>query len=88
MSLEPPRVNVALGKNVSFSCLASAGEPQWLKDGVLLRPGSFSGRIRIIGKSNLQIIEATKEDQGMWQCMVKVDRETKQSSAELWVGGK
>ena len=59
-----------------------------MKDGVMLRDGSFSGRIKFIGKSKIQIADVVKEDQGMWQCFVRVDNEMRQSAAELWVGGK
>lgn len=57
----------------------------WLKDGQPLR---FSARVRQMSESRLQIVSVSREDRGMYQCIVKNDWEMSQGSAELQLGGR
>lgn len=58
---------------------------QWLKDG---QPLNFGSRIRQISNTQIQIYSVSKEDKGMYQCIVKNDLEMSQGSAELQLGGE
>uniref|UniRef100_A0A1A9WXF4 Ig-like domain-containing protein n=1 Tax=Glossina brevipalpis TaxID=37001 RepID=A0A1A9WXF4_9MUSC len=55
----------------------------WLKDGQPLRSGA---RVRLLSKEHIRITSITKEDKGMYQCMVKNDIESVQATAELRLG--
>lgn len=45
-------------------------------------------RVRLLSKEHMRITSITKEDKGMYQCMVKNDLESVQATAELRLGGK
>jgi Down syndrome cell adhesion protein len=92
LNLHPDKLTVDLGKNAEFTCQAS-GEPQpgpvtWLKDGSVLRSGSGAGRVRFLSQNRIAINGVVREDQGIYQCVVKNDYETGQKSAQLGLGGE
>lgn len=70
----------------------SSSTIHWLKDGVpLLSAAGTSGgsRVRFIGHNRISIQSVTREDQGMYQCIVKNDYYgSVQQSAQLLLGGK
>ncbi|KAH8378332.1 hypothetical protein KR093_010752 [Drosophila rubida] len=55
----------------------------WFKDGKTLRSGA---RVRLLSKEHIRITSIVKEDKGMYQCIIKNDIESTQSSAELRLG--
>jgi len=92
VSIHPEKLTVDLGKNAEFTCTAS-GEPLpssivWLKDGTILRTGSSAGRVRFLSQNRIIISGVVREDQGIYQCVVKNDYETGQQAAQLRLGGK
>ncbi|KAK6619885.1 hypothetical protein RUM44_006285 [Polyplax serrata] len=84
--IHPPIQSVHLGKTADLQC-SHQGFPitsiQWLKDGQSLR---FGPRIRQVTNTQIQIFSVSKEDRGMYQCVVKNDIEMCQGSAELRLG--
>lgn len=56
----------------------------WMKDGQPVRYGS---RVRLLTEKILQIFSSTKEDKGMYQCIVKNDYDMSQGVAEIQLGG-
>nr|CAD7393258.1 unnamed protein product [Timema cristinae] len=55
----------------------------WLKDSQPLRTGA---RVRLVAKEHVHLVEVSKEDRGMYQCVVKNDVEMAQGTAELALG--
>lgn len=43
--------------------------------------------MRLLSKEHIRITSIVKEDKGMYQCLIKNDFESAQSSAELRLGG-
>lgn len=79
--IDPPTQTIDFGRPAQFVCHFS-GNPiktvSWLKDG------------KSIGHSDaiLRIESVKKEDKGMYQCVIRNDQESAQSSAELKLGGR
>ncbi|EEB19411.1 Down syndrome cell adhesion molecule precursor, putative [Pediculus humanus corporis] len=75
--VHPSTQSVHLGKMAEFQC-SYQGFPitsiYWLKDGQMLR---FNSRIRQISDTQIQIYSVSKEDKGMYQCMIKNEFEMK-----------
>ncbi|XP_030383245.1 Down syndrome cell adhesion molecule-like protein Dscam2 [Scaptodrosophila lebanonensis] len=85
-SIHPSRQTINLGQIVDLICTISGYPKQsivWLKDGKTLRAGA---RVRLMSKEHIRITSIVKEDRGMYQCVVKNDLESIQSSAELRLG--
>lgn len=79
--IDPAMQIVDFGRPVVFTCHFS-GNPvktvSWLKDG------------KSIGHNDaiLRIESVKKEDKGMYQCVIRNDQESAQSSSELKLGGR
>lgn len=73
-----------------FNCSVSGspiGLVQWLRNGEpLLTEGN--GKIKLLDTLTLVVNRVTRHDRGMYQCVVRNDRESAQGSAELRLGGK
>uniref|UniRef100_A0A1I8PU60 Ig-like domain-containing protein n=2 Tax=Stomoxys calcitrans TaxID=35570 RepID=A0A1I8PU60_STOCA len=85
-AIQPTVQTVNLGKTADLICSISGFPKQsisWLKDGHPLRAGA---RVRLLSKEHMRITSITKEDKGMYQCMVKNDLESVQATAELRLG--
>ncbi|KAI9578572.1 hypothetical protein GQX74_009146, partial [Glossina fuscipes] len=85
-AIQPTVQTVNLGKTADLICSISGFPKQsisWLKDGQPLRSGA---RVRLLSKEHIRITSITKEDKGMYQCMVKNDIESVQATAELRLG--
>ena len=86
--MEPETQTVDVGKEVIFRCRV-LGFPvsviQWTHNGMLLKMG---GRVSLLAKDVIRIESVHRNDRGMYQCLVKNDRESAQASAQLKIGGK
>ncbi|XP_020714029.1 Down syndrome cell adhesion molecule-like protein Dscam2 [Ceratitis capitata] len=85
-SIQPTIQTVNLGKTANLICSISGFPKQtiiWLKDGQPLRSGA---RVRLLSTEHIRITSITKEDKGMYQCIVKNDLESAQGTAELRLG--
>ncbi|XP_049302863.1 Down syndrome cell adhesion molecule-like protein Dscam2 [Bactrocera dorsalis] len=85
-SIQPTVQTVNLGKTANLICSISGFPKQsvlWLKDGQPLRSGA---RVRLLSTEHIRITSITKEDKGMYQCIVKNDLESAQATAELRLG--
>ncbi|XP_070065018.1 cell adhesion molecule Dscam2-like isoform X1 [Drosophila virilis] len=85
-SVQPRIQTVNLGHTADLICSTSGFPKQqvlWFKDGKPLRSGA---RVRLLSKEHIRITSVVKEDKGMYQCMIKNDLESSQSSAELRLG--
>ena len=86
--LEPDTQTVDVGKEIIFRCRI-LGSPvthvHWIHDGNLLKMG---GRFSLLSKDMLRIESVHRSDRGMYQCLVKNERESAQASALLKIGGK
>ena len=59
---------------------------EWLHDGVPVL-SSQDTRIRLLAPLSLMIGAVGRRDKGMYQCLVRSDKENAQASAELKLGG-
>lgn len=78
------------GENAVFNCSISGspiGHNYWLRNGELLSVDE-NPRIRLLSPLVLAISSVTRHDRGMYQCVVRNDRESAQGSAELRLGGE
>jgi hypothetical protein len=78
---------VDLGGDAELTCAVAGfphGAPVWLKDGAPLRESS---RVRMPSPERLQLVGVAKEQRGMYQCVVRSERDMAQSAAELRLGG-
>ncbi|XP_077484140.1 cell adhesion molecule Dscam1-like isoform X2 [Amblyomma americanum] len=86
--VHPDRQTVDLGGAASFNCIPS-GHPVstmvWIKDGRALRPGDARVLVSPDGRS-LVVQPVSREDAGMYQCLVRNDRDSAQGSARLKLG--
>ncbi|XP_026843877.1 Down syndrome cell adhesion molecule-like protein Dscam2 [Drosophila persimilis] len=85
-SIQPAVQTVSLGHTADLVCSVSGFPTQniiWMKDGGTLRTGS---RVRLLSNEHIHISSIVKEDKGMYQCILKNDFESTQSSAELRLG--
>lgn len=77
------------GENALFNCTVSGspiGRVQWFHNGeTLLTEGN--PRLRLLNNLALSVVDVTRHDKGMYQCVVQNDRESSQGSAELRLGG-
>ncbi|RWS27565.1 Down syndrome cell adhesion molecule-like protein Dscam2, partial [Leptotrombidium deliense] len=95
VSVEPKRVEVDVGKSVTFNCTVT-GTPvtsiYWLKDRRPLIIDAFesiaaeSKRIFVQQPYALSIRSVNREDAGMYQCVASNDFESAQASSELRIG--
>lgn len=80
-NIEPAVQTIDFGRPAVFTCHFS-GNPiktmRWMKD------GKFIDHTDAI----LRIESVKKEDKGMYQCVIKNDQESAQSTAELKLGGR
>jgi hypothetical protein len=80
-AIEPQVQTIDFGRPAVFTCRFS-GNPiktmRWMKD------GKFIDHTDAI----LTIPSVKKEDKGMYQCVIKNDQESAQSTAELKLGGR
>lgn len=80
------------GESATFNCTVSGspvGSVQWLRNGEPLVAGTADsgGRIRLMSPLVLVVGSVTRHDRGIYQCIVRNDRESAQGSAELRLGG-
>ncbi|XP_071054820.1 cell adhesion molecule Dscam2 [Onthophagus taurus] len=76
------------GESAIFNCSVSGspvGRSYWLRNGEVLSPDG-NPRIRLLSPLVLAINRVTRHDRGMYQCVVRNDRESAQGSAELRLG--
>lgn len=59
---------------------------EWLHDGVLVLTAQDT-RIRLLAPMVLVIGSVGRRDKGMYQCLVRSDKENAQATAELKLGG-
>ena len=100
--VQPARQTVDVGKAATLACTVS-GFPRahmfWLKDGRTIRsvPASESSRPMTLSNSvssldssgdRLSLPAVTKDDRGMYQCVVKNDHDMAQGTAEIQLGRK
>lgn len=77
------------GKKAIFNCTATGspiGNIQWLHNGELLP--STGDHSRQMSPMMLVIGPVTRHHRGMYQCIIRNERESAQGSAELKLGGK
>ncbi|XP_017776462.1 PREDICTED: Down syndrome cell adhesion molecule-like protein Dscam2 isoform X2 [Nicrophorus vespilloides] len=77
------------GENAMFNCTVSGspvGRVQWLRNGEPIL-ADMNSRIRLLSHLVLSVSGVTRHDRGMYQCIVRNDRESCQGSAELRLGG-
>lgn len=60
---------------------------EWLHDGVPILT-AHETRIKLLNPLVLQIGSVGRKDKGMYQCLVRSDKENAQATAELKLGGK
>ncbi|KPU79154.1 uncharacterized protein Dana_GF27026 [Drosophila ananassae] len=84
--IQPSLQTVSLGHTADLIC-RTFGFPQqnivWLKDGNRLRTGS---RVRLFSSEHIHFSPIVKEDQGMYQCVLRNEWESIQSSSEFRLG--
>ncbi|XP_065347787.1 cell adhesion molecule Dscam2-like isoform X4 [Cloeon dipterum] len=86
VTMQPNRLTVDLGRSAEISCVINGfphGTPVWLKDGQPLR---VSSRLRLAAPDRLHLGSVSKEDRGMYQCVVRNEHDMAQGSAELRLG--
>ncbi|XP_059481325.1 cell adhesion molecule Dscam2-like isoform X4 [Neocloeon triangulifer] len=86
VTMQPNRLTVDLGRSAEISCVISGfphGTPIWLKDGQPLR---ISSRVRLASADRLHLGAVSKEDRGMYQCVVRSEHDMAQGSVELRLG--
>jgi Down syndrome cell adhesion molecule len=79
---------VDLGRSAELVCVVSGfphSNPVWFKDGQPLRQSS---RVRLASPERLHIGSVSKEDRGMYQCVVRNEHDMAQGAAELRLGGQ
>lgn len=78
------------GKTATINCTVE-GYPiesvEWLHDGIPIMAAQDT-RIRIPDPMVLVISSVGRKDKGMYQCLVRSDKENSQAAAELKLGGK
>ncbi|XP_015187903.1 PREDICTED: Down syndrome cell adhesion molecule-like protein Dscam2 isoform X4 [Polistes dominula] len=84
-----PRLQVVnSGETATMNCTVE-GYPvesvEWLHDGVLVLTGQDT-RIRLLAPMVLVIGSVGRRDKGMYQCLVRSDKENAQATAELKLG--
>lgn len=77
------------GESATFNCTISgspSGRTQWLRNGEEIM---FEGnsKIKLLNELVLLVNDVTRNDRGMYQCVVRNERESSQGSAELRLGG-
>lgn len=78
------QLTVDVGGKAVLTCIVTGTSPHptatrtWLKDGHVIGPGSES----------LVIQKVQREDAGMYQCLVRSEDDSAQSSVQLRLGGK
>lgn len=84
--MEPESQTVDVGKEVIIRCRI-VGSPirsvQWTRDGSLVKIG---GRYSLLAKDILRIESVSRSDRGIFQCLVRNDRESAQGSSQLKIG--
>lgn len=84
--VQPSYQQVDFGKPANLTCITS-GYPiisvEWLKNGIRLQS---NGRVQLISPEILRIRSVQREDRGIYQCFVKNNAGSAQSSAELKLG--
>lgn len=63
------------------------GRIQWFRNGEPLLT-DVNRKVKLLSPLVLAVYGVTRHDRGMYQCIVKNDRESSQGSAELRLGGK
>lgn len=62
---------------------------EWLHNGVPLGAGVAGGRVRVQNNGEQLVISAVhRADKGVYQCMIRNERDSAQASADLRLGGK
>ncbi len=86
--IEPPLQTIDVGSEAIFNCTVY-GHPvsgvQWYRDG---RPLDLDDRVTLESEQVLRITQVQREDRGMYQCLIRNDRENAQAAAQLAIGGK
>ena len=78
------QLTVDVGARAQLTCLVSGSSPHptatrsWLKDGHVIGPGT----------ETLLLEKVQREDAGMYQCMVRTEDDSAQSSVQLRLGGE
>lgn len=60
---------------------------KWFRNGQVLH-ADRNGKVKLLSALVLHISNVTRHDRGMYQCIVRNERESAQGSAELRLGGK
>ncbi|KAL1417709.1 hypothetical protein MTO96_026612 [Rhipicephalus appendiculatus] len=86
--VQPDWQTVDLGGTATFNCIPS-GNPVstmvWIKDGKALRPGDIGVQVSSDGRS-LVVQPVSREDAGIYQCLVRNERDSAQGAARLKLG--
>ncbi|XP_054926091.1 cell adhesion molecule Dscam1-like isoform X1 [Dermacentor andersoni] len=86
--VHPDRQTVDFGGTAAFNCIPS-GNPVstmvWIKDGKALRPGDTGVQVSPDGRS-LVIQPVSRKDAGIYQCLVRNERDSAQGAARLKLG--
>lgn len=86
--VEPTEQTVDAGNVAIFNCTIF-GHPvlsvTWLKDG---QPVGKSTRITVQSERTLKILNVSRVDKGMYQCLAANTKENAQGSAQLTLGGE
>ncbi|XP_075747886.1 cell adhesion molecule Dscam1-like isoform X3 [Rhipicephalus microplus] len=86
--VQPEWQTVDLGGTATFNCIPS-GNPVstmvWIKDGKALRPGDAGVQVSPDGRS-LMVQSVSREDAGIYQCLVRNERDSAQGTAWLKLG--
>ncbi len=88
MLLEPAYQTIDLEGKAPLNCMLE-GHPiidvTWYKDGY---PLVTSDNVVMMNATSLEIQKVTREDRGMYQCIVSNDHQSKQASAQISLGCK